>query len=227
MLPLDQLLPKLQEGDVVEFVTRNNERVLAFYEDEREEISDHIELDQIRLGVIPGTVQKMFSMASPNGIDPEGQDYDLESLLPELYLTLSNGIYQIGNSYKIKEGRVLDPSRFGQVPNEPAKPEWTIEDSFREILSSVFRLTLPGKDNYVVANVVGLGEMDPHLLLSPITGWSEFPLYVEISEASDHEGNLYVPERSLFLKEPNQDEGKPVVTSFRKVPFTNLEYYAE
>src|SRR3989344_4080187 len=175
MLSLDQLLPKLQEGDIVELVTRNNERVLAFYEEEGE-ISDDNEMDQIRIGVIPGTVQKIFSMASPNGIDPEGQDYNLEFLLPELYLTLSNGIYQIGDSHKIKEGRVLDPSRFGPVPNEPASGG-TIEDSFREILSSVFRLTLPGKNNYVVANVVGLGEMDPHLLLSPITGWSEFPLY--------------------------------------------------
>lgn len=226
MLPIDQLVSQLREGDVVQLVTENNERILGFYDGDTK-FSYHNEMDQIRIGSTTERPQKMISMLSTNGLDPEEEDYCLGYLLPELYLTFNNGIYQIGNSHKIKEGRILNPSNFGPVPNEPADPDWTIEDSFREMLSSVFRLTLPGKDNYVVANVVGLGEVDPRLLLSPISGWSEFPLYVELSEDSSHEGTLHVPERSLFLDEPDPDEGRHLVTSFRKIPVTNLEYYTE
>ena len=229
MLPLEKLLPKLQEGDLVHLVTENNSRILGFYyKDEEIDFHDSNEEEQIRIGIdvrLPSP--KLFNMANPDGVEPKGQDYCLELLLPNLYLTLSNGIYQIGDSHGIKEGRILNPSKFYHLPEERADLGRTMEDICRDILSNIYRITLPGDDNYVVANIVSLGASDAHLLLSPISGWGEFPLYVELSEDSDHEGTLCVPERSLFLTEPDQDKGKPLVTSFKKIPVINIEYYVE
>ena len=226
MLPINQLVSELQEGDIVEFITRDDERILGFYEGETE-IHHYEPFEQLRIGAEPGKLQRVFSMASTLGIDPEGEDYDLEILLPEFSLTLKNGVYRVGENHDIKEGRILEPSKFKRIPEEPVDRIQTIDDSLRRLFSHTYRLTLPGEDNYVVANVVGAGESYAHLLLSPVTGWTEFPFYAEISEDSLHEGTLYVPERTTFLTSSNQEEGEPKVTSFRKVPFVTLELYVE
>ncbi|MEK6863499.1 MAG: hypothetical protein AABW53_02270 [Nanoarchaeota archaeon] len=235
MQTIDKLISQLQEGDMVQLATKSDKRILAFYEGRcPTSDDDHNYFNQIWLGHKPNKKQPneeqiIFSMANPRGVYPDGQDYGLECLLPELYMTSKKRKYFI-EDYKISKGRILDPSKFIPIPDdelfesEESAGKHT-KNSFKTS-NRIFRITLPGCDNYVVANVVAIDEFESYLLLSPISGWADFSLYVEVSEDSDCEGTLYIPERSSFLSRPEGEEEKILITNFKKVPVTNIEYYS-
>lgn len=220
MQPIDLLISQLQEGDMVQLGTGNGKRVLAFYEQEK--VDDFNYCDQIWLGHQMDEQQRIFTMASPNGVDKENEDYCLEDLLPQLYLSSKNDHYSIGEVV-LTYGRVLDPLKFMPLPGKVRGSE---EDHFAEIVNKIYRITVPGIDNYVIANIVALGSGE-EFLLSPISGWNEFPLHLRVSKDCDHEGTLYVPERSSFIDRPDAEEGRFLITDFRKIQVINIECYSE
>lgn len=202
MQPIEELLAMVQVGDITYMTGKSpGERdvhLVGHYWgiDEQAALSDERFIGSARPGA------HTFGMAHPDSVDPQGEDYALESALPELRMT-----DRMVCAYRLTEGSIIAPDAF-------------VETSVEELqrtpagVGTLVRATLDGEQNTIIGLV---HEYDKSVLpIVPISVPFFAPPFIEGCEQ-----NYFA-----YATVENRSEGMPpVVTDVFRFPIRRLEVY--
>ncbi|MBI4153815.1 hypothetical protein HY501_00610 [Candidatus Woesearchaeota archaeon] len=160
------------------------------------------------IGYRRGEKQYLLAMCSPEGFDPEGMDYALEMLLPDMRISTRHreGLY-LGTE-QVTVVQKLDKTKFR--PGE--------EGEYYK-LGSLLKIVIPGEGNEIVAHIIGTDSALKYIL-SPATH-----RYINALQLDTEEKTISIPFKEEFTLRKNRR--KVITTGFRSIPVLETLVYEE
>ncbi len=218
MESIERIVRKMKMGDIIRFSLDNGYLFVGYFDRFFKKKDPEFQFDEVlqpRLGFDPISDQYKFTMYNPRGSNPPHRNYGLQDSLPEFYVTEDDGGFKVGSSV-ITQGQFLKSHRFRKKSFNAFE---------QEDIESIVRLTLPGRDNMVVGQMVGFGNQ--FLIIAPSMTWVPIPLAV--ADYFDNSGklSLNIPLRDRIYTSKNDTKGRLIPLHVNTVRVNTLELYVE
>ncbi|GEM_PF-6430851 len=213
MEPIDQLVTKLKVGNIVQLTSQAGNTFTGYFWVKEMSKPDRVRNEQPKFGKEDGKDQYQFAMSNPSGKDPSGQDYSLETRLPEFYVSEEKRVYKI-NGHVIDQGRILKPNDFETVKRKNLD---------RSDIGKILRLKLPGVDNYVVGHIVAEGAAG--VIVSATNVWVPLSLVVQEDSSQRDSSLLTIPYQQRFFTSLRDLNGRLFDTNVNHIALEQIERY--